>query len=158
MAGGEDEGDKRYASSTAGQCSVLCCSRCAARDGMWIHPLAAPQVAAGGGHEQRPGMLNHGSVVDGRTPVPVSPMGRAAGFAQQSLLLLEVLETAVLPSPAQLTLPSPDPEDGCLLAQAPDGLPQALRVHPLPCQDAQELLVVLGLVILMQQLINLKET
>lgn len=141
----------------AGECSVLCCSCCAAREG--DVDLPAPQVAAGGGYE--PALGDAEQLFDfglGDT-CPCQPLaGRAAGFAQQSLLLLEVLETTVLPSPAQLTLPSPDPEDGCLLAQGPDGLPQALGVHLLRRQDAQELLVVLGLVILTQQLISLKET
>lgn len=57
----------------------------------------------------------------------------------------------------QLTLPSPDPEDGCLVTQGLHSLPQAFGVHLFPCQNAQELPVVLGLVVLRQQLMSLKE-
>lgn len=96
--------------------------------------------------------------LDVTCPGPWQPIpGHASAFVKQSLLLLgdvlDVLETIVLPSSAkghvQLTLPSPDPEDGCLLAQGLDSLPQAFGVHLFPCQNAQELPVVLGLVILM---------
>lgn len=57
----------------------------------------------------------------------------------------------------QLTPCSPHPEDGCLLTQGLDGLPQPAGVHLLPRQDAQELAVVLGLVILLQQQLALEE-
>lgn len=83
-----------------------------------------------------------------RQPVP----GCTSAFVQQSLLLLGALETIVLPSSAkghiQLTFPSPDPEDGCLFTQGLDSFPQAFGVHLFPRQNAQELPVVLGLVIL----------
>lgn len=87
-------------------------------------------------------------------PGPWQPvLGPASAVAQQNLLLSDVLETIVLPSSAkgnvELTLPSPDPEDGHLLTQGLDSLPQAFGVRLFPPQDGQELPVVLGLVVLM---------
>lgn len=48
----------------------------------------------------------------------------------------------------QLTVCSLDPEDRCLLTEGLNGLTQALGVRLFPCHNAQELPVVLGLVIL----------
>lgn len=48
----------------------------------------------------------------------------------------------------QLTVCSLDPEDRRLLTEGLNGLTQALGVRLFPCHNAQELPVVLGLVIL----------
>lgn len=77
-------------------------------------------------------------------------LGSPFTFVQYSPALIEVLNQRCFPllqKEMQLTICSLDPEDGRLLTESLDGLTQAVGVHLFPCHNAQELLVVLGLVI-----------
>lgn len=156
---GKHEGDK----PTASQGTALCCG-CATQAGcaVWGRGLRAfPSQHHGSlqvvGTSQRLVMAEQWFGTEPEVtcpcPGPRQPVpGCTSALVQQSLLLLGVLETIVLPSSAkghvQLTFPSPDPEDGCLFTQGLDSFPQAFGVHLFPCQNAQELPVVLGFIIL----------